>query len=151
MRAQSAAPQCDLGKAASASTGNNVENTPNDSAAQARWQANADAAERRSISRIEASKNSPQDHSALERSAKSAHDAGRHRQRPQQDVPWKNTKWEWVSKPLHALRITTQRIRETCVCSMCGREFVPARSDARTCGSACRQKAYRQRSTEAGQ
>jgi hypothetical protein len=30
-------------------------------------------------------------------------------------------------------------------CPACGRDFVPARSDARTCSPACRQKAYRDR------
>ena len=31
------------------------------------------------------------------------------------------------------------------VCETCGSEFTPARRDARHCGSACKQKAYRDR------
>ena len=30
-------------------------------------------------------------------------------------------------------------------CATCGREFVPTRCDARHCGSACKQRAYRDR------
>src|SRR4051812_4915357 len=30
-------------------------------------------------------------------------------------------------------------------CEICGKAFIPTRSDARTCSSACRQKAYRSR------
>jgi hypothetical protein len=33
-------------------------------------------------------------------------------------------------------------------CDQCGEVFTPARADARHCSSACRQKAYRQRSAE---
>jgi hypothetical protein len=33
--------------------------------------------------------------------------------------------------------------KRNCVC--CGREFLPPRSDARTCSPACRQRAYRRR------
>ena len=33
-------------------------------------------------------------------------------------------------------------------CPVCEQEFTPARNDARTCSSACRQKAYRQRVTD---
>jgi hypothetical protein len=35
----------------------------------------------------------------------------------------------------------------TLACAVCGRKFQASRSNARTCGSACRQKSYRQRVT----
>jgi hypothetical protein len=66
---------------------------------------------------------------------------------------WKNTKWEWRSRessPCLAGRIATQEIqKETCVCTACRREFVPTRSDAKTCSGACRKKAFRLRKKEA--
>jgi hypothetical protein len=33
------------------------------------------------------------------------------------------------------------------VCAMCGERFMPARSDARYCSNACRQRAWRLRVT----
>jgi hypothetical protein len=53
------------------------------------------------------------------------------------------TVWEW--KP----RVTDIAPRGTCACSMCGEQFVPKRSDAKTCSSRCRSKAYRVRSAGA--
>ena len=35
--------------------------------------------------------------------------------------------------------------RQRLSCEVCGEPFLPTRSDAKTCGNACRQKAYRQR------
>lgn len=34
------------------------------------------------------------------------------------------------------------------VCAVCGKKFIPARSDALYCSNACRQSAYRQRVTD---
>jgi hypothetical protein len=62
---------------------------------------------------------------------------------PRHKRPWKNTKWEFQSREVPPLRITQEIRRESCVCEMCGAQFVPKRSDAKTCGSACRQRAYR--------
>ena len=152
MRVQGAAPLAgDQGTAASASTGNSVENIPKYSAAQAQsashWQANAEAAERRSISRIEAAKNAPRD--PVERSAQSAFDSGRHWQRPE-ERKGRTLEPDWVWKPptrrANALRIKIEATtRETCICATCGERFIPLRSDAKTCSSRCRQAAYHQR------
>ena len=42
-------------------------------------------------------------------------------------------------------REAREKQREGMVCDVCGTAFAPARLDARTCSSACRQKAYRRR------
>ena len=58
---------------------------------------------------------------------------------------WSRREFGWEYKPAEA-RVTGspyQPPRPKCAC--CNAELEPARSDARFCGSACRQKAYRQR------
>jgi hypothetical protein len=63
---------------------------------------------------------------------------------------WKNTRWEFQSREVGPLRMATQEAtREPCACSICGELFIPKRTDAKACSSACRQKAYRTRSAEA--
>jgi hypothetical protein len=47
-----------------------------------------------------------------------------------------------------AKRLARKGPRER-VCATCGETFTPPRRDAKTCSPACRQKAYRQRVTEA--
>jgi hypothetical protein len=119
------------------------------SAFKSPWQASADAAERRSISRIEASKKARRDPDALERSAKSAFDQGKLAHKP--NAPPGNVWLAWeTNQHKKVLRLIEQtKQKPTCACEMCGAQFVPKRSDAKTCGSACRQKAYRIRSAEA--
>jgi hypothetical protein len=57
--------------------------------------------------------------------------------------------WHWIDRRHpKALRINVQAIRETRACEMCGKKFVPVRADAKTCGSRCRQRAYRIRNAE---
>jgi hypothetical protein len=62
----------------------------------------------------------------------------------------------WVVKAcsIHCLRTLyrrrLKRPAEPIPCAVCGRPFTPHRSDAKVCGSACRQKAYRQRVTDKG-
>jgi hypothetical protein len=59
---------------------------------------------------------------------------------------WKNTRWEFQSREVGSLRITTQdETRVSRACATCGEQFVPKRSDAKTCSSSCRQAAYHQR------
>jgi hypothetical protein len=55
----------------------------------------------------------------------------------------------WQVDRRKALRSAPASRQSTCACTMCGTEFVPKRSDARTCGSACRQRAHRLRVVEA--
>ena len=63
---------------------------------------------------------------------------------------WKNTRWEFQSREVGSLRIAPKEAaREPRACEMCGEQFVPTRSDAKTCSSPCRQKAYRGRLAEA--
>lgn len=58
-----------------------------------------------------------------------------------------NQRWVACSTTcLAALRREDRRQkRTTTTCSTCGETFTPARSDARYCSSACRQRGYRQR------
>ena len=44
---------------------------------------------------------------------------------------------------LRLLREANEKRREGMICDACGAAFTPKRSDARTCSSTCRQKAYR--------
>jgi len=92
---------------------------------------------------------SPEKRQGFAQSAKSAFDSGSHWQRPVEEKGKTVPDWHWLphSTPLR-IKVDAAR-RETCVCSVCGKEFLQARSDAKTCGSACRQRAYRVRSAEA--
>jgi hypothetical protein len=51
-------------------------------------------------------------------------------------------RWSWQRQDQRRRQETRRR-----PCPVCGRDFVPPRSDARTCSPACRQKAYRRRVT----
>ena len=49
-------------------------------------------------------------------------------------------------KAVNARANERRRVRHTKrACAVCGRQFVPTRSDARTCGNRCRQKLHRER------
>jgi len=90
-----------------------------------------------------------QNNKGFQQSARSAFDSGSHWQRPEERKgKTLDPNWHWLPGP-KALRINVQAIRETCACTMCGKEFVPARSDAKMCSSRCRQRAYRIRTAEA--
>jgi hypothetical protein len=53
--------------------------------------------------------------------------------------------WNRVPKPRKSRRKAVKTALESRVCSMCAKEFVPARVDACLCSDACKQRAYRLR------
>lgn len=90
----------------------------------------------------------------FQQSEQSAFDSGAHWQRPEQNglgpirSPWV---WKPPTRRANALQIKLVEVVSRRVCSMCGERFIPIRCDAKTCSSACRQKAYRMRAMEAQQ
>jgi predicted nucleic acid-binding Zn ribbon protein len=89
-------------------------------------------------------------------SAQSAFASGSHWVRPVERKFNVHNDWSLVplsptaKRPLEAreavARVSAQDLRPaTIACATCGEQFVPKRSDAKTCSSRCRQAAYHQR------
>jgi hypothetical protein len=66
---------------------------------------------------------------------------------PAATPPWAGPRLAFCSNGCrYARHLAKRRVRhEPRNCVVCGSEFTPARSDAKTCKPACRQKAYRER------
>jgi hypothetical protein len=68
------------------------------------------------------------------------------RRRPEKHFCCEMRKRRYYTR-LQTNQISAERLadRQDMLCEVCGQPFTPARSDAKTCSAACKQKAYRQR------
>jgi hypothetical protein len=81
--------------------------------------------------------------------ADALHAAGSHWVRAEERKGKTVPDWEWMPGSTVKRIAVCKARQESHACAMCGKDFIPARADAKYCGSRCRLRAYRIRAAQA--